>query len=279
MELDFLQSTGMAVALTMATAFSVSADDTNAPDKDWAETIEKLKEEGREIKEQTKALKEANDAAIKPDNRIQDLLDKGDLTELNQLTYMKSPWIIDIEQVSKENVDKWIDQLHVLTHRNTSHPIIVRIGKSPGGNGRDGLNFIDALHAVPNPIVALCNEYAYSMGAIILYTLQNGIRVSTENCEIMSHEGRFNNINITTSGLMRLFEFAQEADNTIIQYTSQASGLSIEDSSKLYTDQDLYLNPRQAMGAGLIDVIIPHRTRDNPLRNHITETNGTSAAN
>ena len=279
MTLNFLQSTGMAIALTMATAFGVSANDISDTDEGWIENIEKLRKKGRELKEKTKALEEANAASTASDTRIQDLLDKGDLTELNQLTYMESPWIIDIERVNNENVDEWIDQLQSLTRIDPTQPIVVRLGESPGGSQRDGMNLIDALHAAPNPIVALCTEYAYSMGAAILYTLQNGIRISTENCDIMSHEARFHNISITTSGLIDLLEYAQEAEKTIIQYTSQASGLSIEDSAKLHTDQDLHLTPRQAMGAGLIDVIIPHRTRDNPLRNRVTATSGTSAAN
>lgn len=279
MGLNFLQSTGMAVALTMATAFGVSANDIPDTDEGWIENIEELRKKGRELKEKTKALEEANAASTASDTRIQDLLDKGDLTELNQLTYMESPWIIDIERVNDENVDEWIDQLQSLTRINPTHPILVRLGEAPGGHLRDGMNFVDALHAAPNPIVALCSEYAYSMGAVILYTLQNGILISTENCDIMSHETRFHNINLTTSGLTKLLEYAKEANKTLIQYTSQASGLSIKDSAKLYTDQDLHLTPRQAMGAGLIDVIIPHRTRDNPLRNRVTATSGTSAAN
>ena len=278
MSLTFLQNTAMAAVLTMTTAFSASAGDMPVTDDDWIKNIEELRKKGRALKEKTKALKEEKAASIASDTRIQDLLDTGDLTELNQLTYMESPWIIDIERISSENVDEWIDQLQSLTRIDPTQPIVLRLGESPGGSQRDGMNLIDALHAAPNPIVALCTEYAYSMGAVILYTLQNGIRISTENCDIMSHEARFHNISITTSSLENLIEYAQEAETTIIQYTSQASGLSIEDSAKLHTHQDLHLTPRQAMGAGLIDVIIPHRTRDNPLRNRVTATSGTSAA-
>jgi ATP-dependent protease ClpP protease subunit len=215
---------------------------------------------------------------VAPDSNITDLFSNGDLTEFNNLIYMQSDWIIDVESVNDENVDRWIDDLYELTRSDPTHPIIVRLGESPGGSTREGLNFIDALHAVPNPIVAVCTENAHSMGGAILYSLRNGLRLSTENCNIMTHEPFWPNLGRQSfSSLEHLLENGRRTRDAMVQYTADASGLSLEDSLKLYTSHDLHLTPRQAMGAGLIDAIIPHRTDNEFARNRITMTSGTSS--
>lgn len=265
MSLTFLQNTAMAVALTMTTAFGASADATN----DAFDPEEHMDM----IRERQEALEKKQNPSIAADNRIQDLLqlDKNsDLTELNELLYMESPWIIDIERFDNDNVNDWIDKLYKLTRADPEHPIIIRIQESPGGSAPDGYNFVDALHAVPNPIIGLCAQKSSSMATAMLYSIQNGLRLSTENCLIMSHEVRLNMRIITHTQMKEYRHLTQSAQNRMIYDTSEASGLSIQDSAKLYTSRDIFLNAQEAMGAGLIDAIIPHRkTTDNTLRNRV----------
>lgn len=231
-----LQRTCAAIAMTLATSFAAQAENT-----------------------------------VEADSTLLNIFHNGDLVELNQLTYMESDWIIDIERVNDDNVDDWIDELYQLARSDSDHPIVIRILESPGGSTRDGLNFIDALHAIQNPVIALCTENAYSMGGTILYTLKNGLRLSTENCNIMTHEPHWSDLGKKSfSDLENLLDNGRRSRDEMVRLTSEASGLSLEDSLKLYTDKDLYLTPRQAFGGGLIDAIIPHRTENNFERNSVT---------
>ena len=213
------------------------------------------------------------DNPVEPDTELMELLQQDDMTELNQLMFMESEWIIDIESVNDGNVDKWIDELYKLARSDDEHPIVVRLLESPGGSTRDGLNFIDALHAVPNPVVALCTENAHSMGGTILYSLRNGIRLSTENCNIMTHEPFWPDLGRQSfTDLENILDNGRRNRDEMIRITAEASGLTLNDSAQLYTDKDLHLTPRQALGAGLIDAIIPHRAVESDMQNRVTYT-------
>ena len=208
---------------------------------------------------------------IKPDPEIQRIVDDGTLENYNYLLFMESPWIIDLEQVNDGEIDDKIDQLYKLARINQTHPIILRIGESPGGTIRDGLNFIDALHSVNNPIIAICAENAHSMGGTILVSLKNGLRLSTRSCDIMLHAPRWPELtNQNIESLQFLLENAKRNRAKMVTYSAEASGLTIEETYRLFTEHDLHLTPQQALGGGLIDAIIPHRENTSSSRNRIT---------
>ncbi|MFH1433471.1 MAG: ATP-dependent Clp endopeptidase proteolytic subunit ClpP [Candidatus Uhrbacteria bacterium] len=146
-----------------------------------------------------------------------------------------------------------IAQLLFLESQDSTKDIKLYIN-SPGGSVSAGLAIYDAMQYVKPDVSTICIGLAASMGAVLLAGGAKGKRLSLPNSEIMIHqvlggvEGQATDIKIHAE---RILKIKDRLNEILALHTGQK-----KDQVELDTDRDRFLDPKEALEYGLIDMVI-----------------------
>ena len=136
--------------------------------------------------------------------------------------------------------------------------------KSPGGSVSDGLAIYDAMNCVDAKIRTVGVGMCASMAAFLLAAGTSGMRTATENCEILIHQplggasGQASDIIIAANHI----EKVRARLNRIL---SENTGKSLKTIQK-DCDRDKIMTAAEALNYGLIDVVIPSKSKARKLK-------------
>ena len=160
----------------------------------------------------------------------------------------------------------FLKNLRVLENRSND-PIVIH-QYSIGGDWNAGMAMYDAIRNSPCQFVYICYGIAASMGSIIPQAvLGKGVRLTTENCEWLIHDGSSNvsgthrqvvsNVNHTKIALKTMYDmytdactngefFADKTNNQVKKYIQ----------NQLNTKEDWIFNGRDAVWYGFADGVL-----------------------
>ncbi len=130
---------------------------------------------------------------------------------------------------------------------------------SPGGVVTSGLAMYDTMQYVRCPVSTMCIGQAASMGAVLLAAGQKGRRYALPHARMMIHQplggarGQATDIEIQAREIKKMKE-------TLIDILVEATGKNRDDLAK-DIERDFYLSAGQAKEYGLIDEVLPKRTK------------------
>ena len=130
---------------------------------------------------------------------------------------------------------------------------------SPGGVVTSGLAMYDTMQYVRCPVSTMCIGQAASMGAVLLAAGQKGRRYALPNARMMIHQplggarGQATDIEIQAREIKKMKE-------TLIDILVVATGKNRDELAK-DVERDFYLSAGQAKEYGLIDEVLPKRTK------------------
>jgi ATP-dependent Clp protease protease subunit len=133
---------------------------------------------------------------------------------------------------------------------------------SPGGVVTSGLAMYDTMQYVRCPVSTMCIGQAASMGAVLLAAGQKGRRYALPNARMMIHQplggarGQATDIEIQAREIKKMKE-------TLIDILVAATGKNRDELAK-DVERDFYLSAGQAKEYGLIDEVLPKRTKGLP---------------
>jgi len=133
---------------------------------------------------------------------------------------------------------------------------------SPGGVVTSGLAMYDTMQYVRCPVSTMCIGQAASMGAVLLAAGQKGRRYALPNARMMIHQplggarGQATDIEIQAREIKKMKE-------TLIDILVAATGKNRDELAK-DVERDFYLSAGQAKEYGLIDEVLPKRTKGAP---------------
>jgi len=149
-----------------------------------------------------------------------------------------------------------IAQMLFLEAEDPSRDIYLYIN-SPGGSVYDGMGIYDTMQYIQPDVCTICMGLAASMGAFLLCAGAPSKRMALPNARIMIHQplggarGQATDIEIQANEVL----FIREQINTIM---AERTGQPLEKIER-DTDRDFYLSPAEAMGYGLIDLVVEKR--------------------
>ena len=130
---------------------------------------------------------------------------------------------------------------------------------SPGGVVTSGLAMYDTMQYVRCPVSTMCIGQAASMGAVLLAAGQKGRRYALPHARMMIHQplggarGQATDIEIQAREIKKMKE-------TLTDILVEATGKNRDDLAK-DIERDFYLSAGQAKEYGLIDEVLPKRTK------------------
>ena len=130
---------------------------------------------------------------------------------------------------------------------------------SPGGVVTSGLAMFDTMQYVRCPVSTMCIGQAASMGAVLLAAGQKGRRYALPHARMMIHQplggarGQATDIEIQAREIKKMKE-------TLIDILVDATGKNRDELAK-DIERDFYLSAGQAKEYGLIDEVLPKRTK------------------
>jgi ATP-dependent Clp protease protease subunit len=130
---------------------------------------------------------------------------------------------------------------------------------SPGGIVTSGLAMFDTMQYVRCPVSTICIGQAASMGAVLLAAGQKGRRYALPHARVMIHQplggarGQATDIEIQAREIKKMKE-------TLIDILVDATSKNREELAK-DIERDFYLSASQAKEYGLIDEVLPKRTK------------------
>ena len=130
---------------------------------------------------------------------------------------------------------------------------------SPGGVVTSGLAIYDTMQYVRCPVSTMCIGQAASMGAVLLGAGQKGRRFALPHARMMIHQplggarGQATDIEIQAREIKKMKE-------TLIDILVDSTGKNRDDLAK-DVERDFYLSAGQAKEYGLIDEVLPKRTK------------------
>ncbi len=130
---------------------------------------------------------------------------------------------------------------------------------SPGGVVTSGLAIYDTMQYVRCPVSTMCIGQAASMGAVLLGAGQKGRRFALPHARMMIHQplggarGQATDIEIQAREIKKMKE-------TLIDILVDATGKNRDELAK-DIERDFYLSAGQAKEYGLIDEVLPKRTK------------------
>lgn len=151
-----------------------------------------------------------------------------------------------------------VAQLLFLESENPDKDIHLYIN-SPGGSVTAGMSIYDTMQFVRSDVSTMCIGQAASMGAFLLSAGAPGKRYSLPNSRMMIHQpsgggrGMASDIEIQAREILLM---RQRLNELLAEHTGQ----DVEKIA-LDTDRDFWMNPEEAEGYGLIDVV--QRPRNN----------------
>jgi ATP-dependent Clp protease protease subunit len=160
-----------------------------------------------------------------------------------------------------------IKRLLKLNESDPQAPINMFINSS-GGNGYNADGIIAIMHSIEAPVNTICLGHALS-GACEILASGTGDRLAYEYSTLMFHqtlweaEGDITNLEIQAQQGRR-FRQAQ------VEMLHKASGKDLDVIAK-DIERDFYLSPSEAFEYGLIDGIIPYRSREQIVKAHASK--------
>lgn len=125
---------------------------------------------------------------------------------------------------------------------------------SPGGNISDGLAIYDTMNYIDAKIVTVGLGLAASMGAFLLSAGTKGMRMATENCEILIHQP-LGGAQGQASDIILVADHLKKTRDRLNRILSENTGQSIS-AIQRDTDRDYIMNAVEAHQYGLIDKVI-----------------------
>lgn len=159
-----------------------------------------------------------------------------------------------IDQSTAQVVCKEIIEYNLAKKVNRIQMIV----NSPGGSCAEGFAIIDLMNWSRIPIYTIGVGMVASMGLLILMAGQKGRRVVTPNTSLLSH--RFSTLSCGShSQLVANRKIEDQLHERIVQhYLSHSSIKSKAELEKsILGDVDYWMNPEEALGFGVIDIIEP----------------------
>lgn len=130
---------------------------------------------------------------------------------------------------------------------------------SPGGSVSDGLAIYDTMNYIDAKIATVGLGLAASMGAFLLSAGTKGMRMATENCEILIHQP-LGGAQGQASDIILVADHLKKTRDRLNRILSENTGQSIETIQK-DTDRDYIMNAIEANQYGLIDKVIPSKKK------------------
>jgi ATP-dependent Clp protease protease subunit len=130
---------------------------------------------------------------------------------------------------------------------------------SPGGVVTSGLAMYDTMQYVRCPVSTMCIGQAASMGAVLLAAGHTGRRYALPHARMMIHQplggarGQATDIEIQAREIKKMKE-------TLIDILVEATSKNRDELAK-DIERDFYLSAGQAKEYGLIDDVLPKRTK------------------
>ena len=159
----------------------------------------------------------------------------------------------------EENIaNSVIAQLLFLESEDPEKDITVYIN-SPGGHVYDGLAIIDTMNYIKPDVSTVCMGMAASMGAMLLAAGEKGKRYALPNSEVMIHQplggaqGQASDIEITAKQILRIKE---RLTDMLVEATGQTKERIENDM-----DRDYWMTANEAKKYGLVDKVIPARSK------------------
>ncbi|MCM1260413.1 MAG: ATP-dependent Clp protease proteolytic subunit [Anaeroplasma bactoclasticum] len=125
---------------------------------------------------------------------------------------------------------------------------------SPGGSISDGLAIYDTMNYIDAKIVTVGLGLAASMGAFLLSAGTKGMRMATENCEILIHQP-LGGAQGQASDIILVADHLKKTRDRLNRILSENTGQSIQTIQK-DTDRDYIMTAVEAHQYGLIDKVI-----------------------
>jgi ATP-dependent Clp protease protease subunit len=130
---------------------------------------------------------------------------------------------------------------------------------SPGGSVTAGLAIYDTMQYVKSDIQTICMGQAASMGAILLAGGTKGKRYALPSSRVMIHQpwggvqGQTTDISIQTKEFLRLKKLS-------IKFLAEHTGKS-EEQIATDIERDFYMSAEEALEYGIVDQIMPRRSK------------------
>ncbi len=125
---------------------------------------------------------------------------------------------------------------------------------SPGGSISDGLAIYDTMNYIDAKIATVGLGLAASMGAFLLSAGTKGMRMATENCEILIHQP-LGGAQGQASDIILVADHLKKTRDRLNYILSENTGQSVQTIQK-DTDRDYIMNAVEAHQYGLIDKVI-----------------------
>ena len=160
----------------------------------------------------------------------------------------------------------FLKNLRVLENRSND-PIVIH-QYSIGGDWNAGMAMYDAIRNSPCQFVYICYGIAASMGSIIPQAvLDKGVRITTENCEWLIHDGSSNvsgthkqvvsGVNHTKIALKAMYDMYTDACTNGEFFTDKTNNqVKKYIQNQLNTKEDWIFNGRDAVWYGFADGVL-----------------------
>jgi len=157
-------------------------------------------------------------------------------------------------EITQEKACEFIKKVLILCTEDSNKPIDVFIS-SIGGEISAGMLIYDCIQSSKAPIRMFCMGTAYSMGALLFASGNNG-RFMFPHSELMLHEPLLGNkIGGNASSIRSVSESLMESRNKMNQILAKHTGKSQKEIEKA-TSFDNYFSPEEAIRFGLADKIV-----------------------
>ncbi|MCM1270217.1 MAG: ATP-dependent Clp protease proteolytic subunit [Ruminococcus flavefaciens] len=148
----------------------------------------------------------------------------------------------------------FLKKVMILNSEDTSKYIDVLIN-SPGGEINSGMLIYDIIQSSKAPIRTFCIGRAYSMGAVLFASSNNG-RFMLPNSQLMLHEVLLkNNVGGNSSSIKSISDSLLETQIKMNKILAKHTGKSEEEIEKA-TSFDHYMTPKESIEFGLCDKIV-----------------------
>ncbi|ESS71392.1 ATP-dependent Clp protease proteolytic subunit 1 [Methyloglobulus morosus KoM1] len=170
---------------------------------------------------------------------------------------LKERVIFLVGQVEDYMANLIVAQLLFLESENPDKDIHLYIN-SPGGSVTAGMSIYDTMQFIKPDVSTMCIGQAASMGALLLTGGAKGKRYCLPHSRMMIHQplggfqGQASDIDIHAREILSI----RDKLNKVL---SHHTGQPIE-KVQIDTDRDNFLSPDDAVGYGLIDKVLAHRT-------------------
>lgn len=184
---------------------------------------------------------------VKSSNGITLMPAETKLLETNRCIFLEG-------EINQESALEFVKQLMILVAADSTKPVKVLVN-SPGGEINAGMLIYDAIHSSIVPVQMYCLGRAYSMGALLFLSGENG-RYMLKNSELMLHEPLIGGkVGGNTTSIKELSDSLIKTRDKLNKIISKYSGKTIEEVEKA-TDHDHFYTAEESLEFGLCDEIV-----------------------